>query len=49
MNQTFINDEEEILQNYNQKCSKITYGLTYMQIHILAYDYTEKLGHCHNK
>lgn len=49
VNQMFINHEEEALENYNQKCSKMTYGSTYIQIHILAYDYTENLGRCHNK
>lgn len=42
--QVFTKTEEDLLVSYILKSSKINYGLTYMQIRILAYDYAKRIN-----
>lgn len=44
--QVFTMEEEEELEKYIKKCSDINYGLTYVQVQKLAYDYANALPHC---
>lgn len=44
--QVFTTEEEDQLENYIKKCADFNYGLTYVQVQKLAYEYASVLPHC---
>lgn len=49
VNQVFTTEQEDLLQGYIIKCSKMNYGLNYIQIRQIAFEYSDKLGCCPEK
>jgi hypothetical protein len=48
-NLVFITQEEDMLEKYIIKCSRMKYGLKYSEIHQLAFVYAKKLYSCPQK
>lgn len=48
-NQVFTAEEEQLLEEYIIKCSRLNYGLTYLMIRKTAYEYAVHMGRCPKK
>ncbi|KAJ8891495.1 hypothetical protein PR048_004023 [Dryococelus australis] len=49
VNQVFTKDEEAMLEDYILKSSRMNYGLTYLQIRKIAFEYAKSVGQCPKK